>query len=192
VRWNPAGVALGTHSVIARVDDRRGGSASCVTDVGVDRPNQPPTSPISVQPAGKSSARVRTLTSIPPTSRPSAYTATGHVSDGSGGTAVCQAGVTLETAAVEAKMAIRSIYFPTALPSPKSPDKGLMKSQQRTLTSLAATSRNTSQADRMRISSCKAMQIAAENRNTIKIFLSAASKSQNASLSDLAFRKEIL
>jgi hypothetical protein len=44
----------------------------------------------------------------------------------------------------------------------------------------------------MRISSCKAMQIAAENRNTIKIFLSAASKSQNASLSDLAFRKEIL
>jgi lipid-binding SYLF domain-containing protein len=167
VRWNPAGVALGTHSVTARVDDSRGGSASCVTDVRVDRPNQPPTincsaSPISVQPGGR--VHITAVASDPDNDpltfswestggqivgsgsevdldtthvAPSAYTVTGHVSDGSGGTAVCQAGVTLETAAVEAKLAIRSIYFPTALPSPKSPDKGLMKSQQRTVTSLA-------------------------------------------------------
>jgi outer membrane protein OmpA-like peptidoglycan-associated protein len=44
----------------------------------------------------------------------------------------------LEVPAVEAKLAIRSIYFPTALPLPTAPDKGLAESQQRTLTSLAS------------------------------------------------------
>ena len=59
VRWNPAGVALGTHSVTARVDDGRGGNVSCVAEVRVDpRPKRPPTiscsaSPSSVQPGGR-------------------------------------------------------------------------------------------------------------------------------------------
>jgi hypothetical protein len=69
---------------------------------------------------------------------PSHYTVTGHVSDGRGGTAVCHTKITLEVPAVEAKLAIRSIYFPTALPLPTAPDKGLAESQQRTLTSLAS------------------------------------------------------
>jgi outer membrane protein OmpA-like peptidoglycan-associated protein len=69
---------------------------------------------------------------------PSSYTVTGHVSDGRGGTAVCRASVTVEAPpAVEAKLAIRSIYFPTAQPLPTKPDKGLVQSQQKTLTSLA-------------------------------------------------------
>jgi len=38
---------------------------------------------------------------------------------------------------VEAKLAIRSIYFPTGLPTSKSPDAGIVESQQNTLTSLA-------------------------------------------------------
>jgi outer membrane protein OmpA-like peptidoglycan-associated protein len=70
---------------------------------------------------------------------PSNYTVTGHVSDGRGGTAVCRASVTVEAPpAVEAKLAIRSIYFPTAQPFPTKPDKGLVESQQKTLTSLAS------------------------------------------------------
>jgi outer membrane protein OmpA-like peptidoglycan-associated protein len=71
---------------------------------------------------------------------PSHYGVTGQVSDGRGGTAVCQSEFTLEAPppAVEAKLAIRSIYFPTALPSARKPDEGLVESQQKTLTSLAS------------------------------------------------------
>jgi outer membrane protein OmpA-like peptidoglycan-associated protein len=69
---------------------------------------------------------------------PSTYTVNGHVNDGRGGTADCRTTVTVEAPpAVEAKLAIRSIYFPTAQPMPNKPDKGLVESQQRTLTSLA-------------------------------------------------------
>ena len=70
---------------------------------------------------------------------PSHYFVTGQVSDGRGGTAVCQPELTVEAPppAVEAKLAIRSIYFPTALPSASKPDQGLVESQQKTLTSLA-------------------------------------------------------
>jgi lipid-binding SYLF domain-containing protein len=169
VRWNPAGVAPGTHSVTARVNNGRGGNVSCVAEVRVDpRANQPPTiscsaSPSSVQPGGR--VHITAVASDPDndpltfswestggqivgsgsevdldTTRvaPSQYTVTGHVSDGRGGTAVCHAEISLEAPAVEAKLAIRSIYFPTALPLPMAPDKGLAESQQRTLTWLAS------------------------------------------------------
>jgi outer membrane protein OmpA-like peptidoglycan-associated protein len=68
------------------------------------------------------------------------YTVTGRVDDGRGGAADCQAQFSIEQPpppAVEAKLAIRSIYFPTALPSTGRPDVGLLESQQKTLTSLA-------------------------------------------------------
>jgi outer membrane protein OmpA-like peptidoglycan-associated protein len=43
VRWNPSGLAIGNYTVNAKVDDGRGGTASCATDVAVaKRPNQPP------------------------------------------------------------------------------------------------------------------------------------------------------
>jgi len=67
----------------------------------------------------------------------SRYTVTGHVSDGRGGTADCRADFSVAPPPVEAKLAIRSIYFPTAQPMPNKPDKGLVESQQKTLTSLA-------------------------------------------------------
>src|SRR5277367_4343530 len=68
------------------------------------------------------------------------YSVTGRVDDGRGGATDCQGQFSVVIApppAVEARLAIRSIYFPTALPSPGQPDKGLVKSQQKTLTSLA-------------------------------------------------------
>jgi len=72
---------------------------------------------------------------------PARYTVTGRVDDGRGGAADCTAELSVEAApapAVEARLAIRSIYFPTALPSTGKPDVGLMESQQRTLISLAS------------------------------------------------------
>jgi len=43
VRWNPSGLAIGTYTVSAKVDDGHGGTASCAADVTVaKRPNQPP------------------------------------------------------------------------------------------------------------------------------------------------------
>jgi len=169
VRWNPAGVAPGTHSVTARVDDGRGGYVNCVAEVRVDpRPNQPPViscspSAISVQPG--SHVHITAVASDPDNDqltytwestggqivgsgseanidtthvKPSNYTVTGHVSDGHGGTADCHTEFTLEAPPVQAKLAIRSIYFPTALPSPAAPDQGLEDSQRQTLTSLAS------------------------------------------------------
>jgi outer membrane protein OmpA-like peptidoglycan-associated protein len=64
----------------------------------------------------------------------------GRVNDGRGGSAECRTEVTVEAPppAVEAKLAIRSVYFPTARPSPRKPDVGLVESQQKTLTSLAS------------------------------------------------------
>jgi OmpA family protein/Big-like domain-containing protein len=43
VRWNPSGLALGNYTVNAKVDDGRGGTATCSADVAVNkRPNRPP------------------------------------------------------------------------------------------------------------------------------------------------------
>jgi OmpA family/PKD domain len=42
-RWNPSGLAIGTYTVNAKVDDGRGGTATCAADISVaKRPNQPP------------------------------------------------------------------------------------------------------------------------------------------------------
>ena len=43
VRWNSAGLAAGSYTVNARVDDGRGGVASCAVDIRVEpKPNRPP------------------------------------------------------------------------------------------------------------------------------------------------------
>jgi len=44
VRWNSAGLAPGSYTVSVKVDDGRGGTATCAVDIKVEpRPNQPPT-----------------------------------------------------------------------------------------------------------------------------------------------------
>ena len=43
-RWNSSGLGVGTYTVTAKVDDGKGGTASCSADVSVgQKPNQPPT-----------------------------------------------------------------------------------------------------------------------------------------------------
>jgi hypothetical protein len=43
VRWNPSGLAIGTYTINAKVDDGKGGTATCAVDIAVaKRPNRPP------------------------------------------------------------------------------------------------------------------------------------------------------
>ncbi len=172
VRWNYAGLAVGTYSLTARVDDGRGGVTTCAAEIRVNpRPNRPPTiacnaNPATVHPGDH--VHITSAASDPDNdpltfswqatggtvngsgadvdldttgAAPAHYTVTGRVDDGRGGTAECQAEFSVEAVpppAVEARLAIRSIYFPTARPTAAKPTEGLVESQQQTLTSLAA------------------------------------------------------
>jgi len=43
-RWNSSGLSAGSYTVNAKVDDGKGGTATCATDIRVEpKPNQPPT-----------------------------------------------------------------------------------------------------------------------------------------------------
>ncbi len=69
------------------------------------------------------------------------YVVTGHVDDVRGGAADCTVRITVQEktpAVLEAQLALRSIYFPTAEPSEEHPDTGLVASQQAALAALAA------------------------------------------------------
>src|SRR5260370_34648885 len=49
-RWNSAGVAVGSDTVNVKVDDGKGGSASCAVDIKAEEePNHPPTAALSVE-----------------------------------------------------------------------------------------------------------------------------------------------
>ena len=72
-------------------------------------------------------------------------TVTGHVDDGRGGTAECTVDFDLQIAQsaaviteLEAKLALHSVYFPTAQPTAIHPEGGLMESQQDILNTLAS------------------------------------------------------
>jgi hypothetical protein len=171
VRWNSAGLANGSYSITARVDDGRGGTTTCSAEVRVEPPpNHPPTMSCSADPASTHAGdRVRIIASANDPDHdpltytwqsnggqiagsgaevqlntaglaPGRYVVTGRVDDGRGGAADCRAEVSVEAPpppAVEARLALRSIYFPTALPTPAKPEAGLVESQQKTLISLA-------------------------------------------------------
>jgi len=72
---------------------------------------------------------------------PGPYSITGHVDDGRGGTAQCTVNVEVQVPAevkeLEARLALHSIYFPTARPTVANPAGGLVESQQDVLISLA-------------------------------------------------------
>ena len=71
---------------------------------------------------------------------PGTYSVAVRVDDGRGGTTDCRAELTVEAAPppVEKKLAVHSVFFPTALPTREKPNVGLVESQQETLRLLAS------------------------------------------------------
>jgi len=171
-RWSTAGLGVGTYTVTAKVDDGRGGTASCAADLKVEeKPNHPPV--ISCAPDHSPILPGEHATIISTASDPDndpltySYTTTGgqitgsgaqaqfdatglqpgkytvncKVSDGRGGNAEASTIVEVkeppQIKQLEVKLALHSIYFPTALPTVAKPDGGLLASQQKTLTTLA-------------------------------------------------------
>lgn len=173
VRWNSAGLALGTYTITATVNDGRGGTASASAVIVVEaRPNRPPTvtcaaSPRTVTPGQRVTV---TATGSDPDNDPLTYTfdasrgavsgsgataqfdTTGlaaglytvncHANDGRGGTADARTEVEVqkppEQVQLEVRLSLHSIYFPTAQPTVKNPNGGLLTSQERTLVQLAS------------------------------------------------------
>ena len=66
------------------------------------------------------------------------YTVMGHLDDGRGGAADCSVNVDSQAPTpLEVRLALHSIYFPTAQPSAEDPTEGLLESQKQILISLA-------------------------------------------------------
>lgn len=172
-RWNSASATPGNYTVTAQVNDGKGGTASCATDIKVEeRPNRPPTASLSVErsPILPGEHTGITCTGSDPDGDPLTYTysasggqvsgtgsnasfdATGlqpgtytlkcTVNDGRGGTADASGNVEVneppQVHQLELKLALHSIYFPTAQPTVAKPMGGLMASQAVTLDTLAS------------------------------------------------------
>jgi len=172
-RWNSAGVAVGSYTVNVKVDDGKGGSASCAADIKVEeKPNHPPTASLTVErsPILPGERTGVTCNGSDPDNDPLtySYTASGGqivgsgsnvqfdatglkpgsysvkcgVNDGRGGVADASGNVEVkeppQIKQLEAKLALHSIYFPTAQPSVAKPTGGLLPSQGVTLDELAS------------------------------------------------------
>jgi outer membrane protein OmpA-like peptidoglycan-associated protein len=172
-RWNSTGVAAGSYTVNLKVDDGKGGTATCAADIKVEeKPNRPPTATLSVerspiivgertgivcngsdpdndpltysytttggQIVGSGSNVQFDSTGV----QPGTYTVKCSVNDGRGGTADASGNVEVkeppQIKQLEAKLALHSIYFPTAQPTPAKPNGGLTPSQAATLDTLAS------------------------------------------------------
>jgi outer membrane protein OmpA-like peptidoglycan-associated protein len=172
-RWNSTGVGAGSYTVNVKVDDGKGGAASCSADIRVEeKPNHPPTASLSVERGSILPGEHTAITchGSDPDNDPLtySYTATGGqitgsgsnvqfdstgvqpgtytvkctVNDGRGGTADAAGSVEVkeppQVHELEAKLALHSIYFPTAQPTAAKPTGGLLASQAATLDALAA------------------------------------------------------
>jgi len=176
VRWNSTGTAVGSYTVNVKVDDGKGGSASCAADIKVEeRPNRPPTASLSIERSpifpsertgvtcngsdpdndpltysytttgGKITGSGSNVQFDPTGLQPGSYTVKCTVNDGRGGTADASGNVDVKEAPevkeikkLEAKLALHSVYFPTALPTVGKPMGGLLASQMVTLDTLAS------------------------------------------------------
>jgi len=172
-RWNSTGVGVGSYTVNAKVDDGRGGTATCAADIKVEeKPNHPPTASLSIERSpllpgertgvtcdGKDPDNDPLTYSYTTTggqisgtgskvqfdstgAAPGTYTVKCAVNDGRGGTADASGNVEVkeppQIKQLEAKLALHSVYFPTALPTVAKPDGGLVASQSATLDTLAS------------------------------------------------------
>ena len=172
-RWNSSGVGVGSYTVNVKVDDGKGGTASCAADIKVEeKPNHPPTAALSIerspilpgertgvtchgsdpdndpltysytttggQIVGSGSSVQFDATTL----QPGSYDVKCTVNDGRGGTADSSASVQVkeppQIKQLEAKLALHSIYFPTAQPTVAKPTGGLLPSQEVTLDTLAS------------------------------------------------------
>ena len=171
-RWNSSGVAIGSYTVNVKVDDGKGGIATCAADITVaQRPNRPPTASLSIDrnsllpgertavtcngsdPDGDPLTYSYTTTggqiigSGPNVqfdstgAKPGNYTVKCTVDDGRGGTADASGNVEVkeppQVKQLETRLALHSIYFPTAQPTVAKPMGGLLASQAATLDALA-------------------------------------------------------
>ncbi|MGC0771673.1 MAG: Ig-like domain-containing protein [Candidatus Acidiferrum sp.] len=171
-RWNSTGVAAGTYTVTAAVNDGKGGAASCATDIKVEaRPNRPPTATLSVERSpilpGEHTGIICTGSDPDGDPLTYAYSASGGqitgngsnatfdatglqsgtysvkctVNDGRGGTGDASGSVEVseppQVHQLEVRLALHSIYFPTAQPTVARPNGGLLASQEATLGTLA-------------------------------------------------------
>lgn len=172
-RWNSTGVGAGSYTVNVKVDDGKGGTASCSADIKVEeKPNHPPTASLSVEhpsilagertgiacngsdPDNDPLTYSYTATGGQVTGtgsnvqfdstglQPGTYTVKCTVNDGRGGTADASGNVEVkeppQVHELEVKLALHSVYFPTAQPTEAKPTGGLLASQAATLDSLAA------------------------------------------------------
>ncbi len=172
-RWNSTGVGEGVYTVTAQVNDGKGGTASCATDIKVaPRPNRPPTATLTVERSpilqgehtgitcigsdpdgdpltysytasgGQITGTGQSATFDATGAQPGTYTVKCTVNDGRGGTADASGNVEVkeppQVHQLELKLALHSIYFPTAQPTVARPNGGLMTSQAGTLDTLAA------------------------------------------------------
>ena len=163
VRWASAGVAPGTYTVTASVNDGHGHTVSCSADIAVNPPpNHPPTmtctasksSVVSGEPVGilatasdpdgdplsyswrTSGGRITgsgASVTLDTSNAQGPVTVSGHVEDGRGGSADCQVGVDVRPRS----LSLRSVYFVVGQPTKKNPDGGLLTSQQQTLQTVA-------------------------------------------------------
>jgi len=175
-RWNSTSVGVGSYTVNVKVDDGRGGTASCAADIKVEeKPNRPPTASLSIERSpifpsertgvacngsdpdndpltyaytttgGKIVGSGSNVQFDPTGLQPGSYTVKCTVNDGRGGTAEAAGSVEVKEAPevkviqrLEAKLALHSIYFPTAQPTVAKPMGGLLPSQAVTLDQLAS------------------------------------------------------
>ena len=171
-RWNSSGAPVGTYTVNVKVDDGKGGIATCAVDITVaQRPNRPPTASLSIEknsllPGERTGVTCNgsdpdgdPLTYTYKTTggqiigtgsnvqfdstglAPGTYTITCTVDDGRGGTAQASGNVEVkeppQVKQLEVRLALHSIYFPTAQPTVEKPMGGLLASQAATLDALA-------------------------------------------------------
>jgi outer membrane protein OmpA-like peptidoglycan-associated protein len=136
-----------TLSCSANPTDLKPGDSATVTSQGVSPQNRPLT--YSYQASGgtiSGSGTTATYSSTGASTGPVQITC--NVSDDKGHTATANTSVTIappppppgpspEQIRLEARLALHSIFFPTALPSEKHPEGGLLDSQQGTLQTLA-------------------------------------------------------
>jgi len=136
-----------TISCSANPTDLMPGASSTVTAQGVSPQNRPLT--YSYQASGgtiSGSGTTATYSSVGASTGPVQITC--GVSDDKNHTATANTSVTIEPPPpppgpspeqirLEARLALHSVFFPTALPTAKHPEGGLVDSQQQTLTTLA-------------------------------------------------------